>query len=147
MNCHLAFDIRPRVLRTRRLPDFHFLSIPGNDFPYPEFSRNAKAETADDGAGPKVCELIGMVPYTLGTTFVAVHESGVGDPFIGRLVLEFIPVWVVDFDSHGNFMVYSCLHFVGDSSHLRHYLAHVLWRRELVKEGNYEDLRLVQGRS
>lgn len=89
----------------------------GDDFANPEFPLHPQAQTAYDGAGTKVGQLIGVIADMLGASIIAVHERGIGLPRFGRLVLEFLAVGVEVADASGDLFVDGVADAVADLAH------------------------------
>lgn len=77
MDGNLPFGVCSLVLRACVL-----FIVSGDDFAHSKFSGNPKTQAADDGTWPKVGELIGVIAYAFGTSFVAVNKSCIGYPFL-----------------------------------------------------------------
>lgn len=75
---NLSFGVCSLVLRA-----WLVVVISSNDLPYSKFAGYAETETANDGSGAEVGELIGVVAYAFIAAFVAVDECCVGFPFYG----------------------------------------------------------------
>lgn len=126
MDRDLSFGIGPQTVSLLLCPSLTVLVVSGHDLANAEFSGNAETDATDCGSWTQVGQLVRMVADTLGTSFVAVHKSGVWNPSIGGLVFEFFPIWIMTLDAGVNLLIDSSLHFHRDSSHVRRYLSNIL---------------------
>lgn len=79
--------------------------------PDPELARYAEGDGSYDCSGAEIGELIAVVTYAFGPAVVAIYESCIRFPRFGRLVLEFLAVWVVALNALLDLGVDGCLDF------------------------------------
>ncbi len=79
--------------------------------------------------------MVAVVAYALGRAVVAVYESSVGFPSLGRLMLEFFAIGVMCLDMFGNLGVDCCCNCGRDFVHLRGELPDVLGAGQRLLQG------------
>jgi hypothetical protein len=82
-----------------------------NNATNPKLSSYSERNGSNDCMGSQIGELVTMISDALGTTIVAVHERCIWLPLAGRLVLEFLAIWILGFDTGRDFQIDHCLDF------------------------------------